>query len=159
MMRHAKSDWNAPDLSDHDRPLNHRGRRSAPLMAQHLCDQGLQTNIILASSARRVQETLELMLPMFGSDVTVKTDDNLYLAPPQEIVRLIEILSDEHQCAMVVGHNPGICALVSHIAGEGIEMPTAAVAVFETPADTWENAGSDSDWKLTGYWKPRELEA
>lgn len=146
-------------MSDHDRPLNHRGRRSAPLMAKHLCDQGLPTPIILASSARRVQETLELMLPILGPDIAVQTNDSLYLAPPQEIVRLVETLSDEHQCAMVIGHNPGICALVSHIAGEGIEMPTAAVAVFESHVDTWENAVSGTSWKLTGYWKPRELEA
>lgn len=29
LLRHAKSDWSHPELADHDRPLNRRGKRNA----------------------------------------------------------------------------------------------------------------------------------
>ena len=32
VMRHAKSSWENPDLSDYQRPLNKRGRHNAKLM-------------------------------------------------------------------------------------------------------------------------------
>ena len=36
ILRHAKSSWKHPDLSDHDRPLNKRGKHDAPLMGRLL---------------------------------------------------------------------------------------------------------------------------
>ena len=36
IMRHAKSSWEFTDLSDHDRPLNNRGKRDAPRMGKVL---------------------------------------------------------------------------------------------------------------------------
>ncbi len=62
IMRHAKSDWANANLTDHDRPLNARGRRTAPLMAEHLAAQCVLPEVIVASTAVRVQETLELLL-------------------------------------------------------------------------------------------------
>ena len=39
LVRHAKSDWGTPSLGDIDRPLNDRGKRDAPVMAQRLLDK------------------------------------------------------------------------------------------------------------------------
>lgn len=36
LIRHAKSSWDYPSLTDHDRPLGERGLRDAPRMGQHL---------------------------------------------------------------------------------------------------------------------------
>ena len=36
VMRHAKSSWSDASLDDHNRPLNKRGRRDAPRIAQEL---------------------------------------------------------------------------------------------------------------------------
>jgi phosphohistidine phosphatase SixA len=36
ILRHAKSSWKHPDLNDHDRPLNKRGKRDAPRMGELL---------------------------------------------------------------------------------------------------------------------------
>jgi len=40
--RNAKSSWKHPELADHDRPLNKRGKRTAPLMGALLLDEGLK---------------------------------------------------------------------------------------------------------------------
>ena len=33
LLRHAKSSWDSPGLTDHQRPLNARGRKAAPRIA------------------------------------------------------------------------------------------------------------------------------
>ena len=35
-MRHAKSSWKYPDLSDHERPLKKRGRKASVKIAKEL---------------------------------------------------------------------------------------------------------------------------
>jgi phosphohistidine phosphatase len=57
IMRHAKSDWGTPGEPDFDRPLAKRGQRDAPRMGEWLRAQGLVPDLVLASPARRAQET------------------------------------------------------------------------------------------------------
>ncbi|MBL4558811.1 MAG: histidine phosphatase family protein [Rhodobacteraceae bacterium] len=64
-MRHAKSDWGDPTRADHDRPLNRRGRRAAPLIGRWLAAQGAIPDAVLTSSARRTRETWDRMAPAF----------------------------------------------------------------------------------------------
>jgi phosphohistidine phosphatase len=39
LMRHAKSSWKEPELADHERPLNKRGKLNAPRMGRLLREQ------------------------------------------------------------------------------------------------------------------------
>lgn len=158
LMRHAKSDWKQPEMSDHDRPLNGRGRRAAPAIAHQLSHSGLQVDVILASSAVRVQETVELLLHTWSPAAEVLTSRALYLASPQQIMSEIQSLHDSWNSAMVVAHNPGIAALVNQLAGRSMEMPTAAVAVFRWEASTWSELLAGPPPILSDYWKPRDLE-
>jgi phosphohistidine phosphatase len=45
---HAKSSWKDPDLSDHDRPLNKRGKQDAPLMGKVLKDEDISQILLSA---------------------------------------------------------------------------------------------------------------
>lgn len=60
-MRHAKSGWSGAATSDHARPLNPRGQRSAVAMGDWLRSQSLQHDHILCSNAGRTRETLDLL--------------------------------------------------------------------------------------------------
>lgn len=159
LMRHAKSDWSTPGLSDHDRPLNARGCRSAPLMADFLSKQALQADVILVSSAVRAQQTLEWMREKWSSEAVVWTVASLYLASPDEIARQIHSLHDSWHRALVIGHNPGLSELASRLSGQAIELPTAAVALFSSSATNWCGALTAHRWDLQAVWKPRDLEA
>ena len=57
LIRHAKSDWGNPLLADIDRPLNERGKRDAPRMAQRLLDRGELPGLLISSPARRAFRT------------------------------------------------------------------------------------------------------
>lgn len=157
LMRHAKSDWKQPGLSDHDRPLNIRGRAAASLMAKHLHQEQAKTDIILASSAVRVQQTVELMQSHWDQPVETLTSRELYLSSPQQMVDSIRGLHDEWNEMLLVAHNPGLAGLVSHWSGGVIEMPTAAIAVFQFAQSSWQALSLGSKLQLVAYWKPRDL--
>ena len=66
LLRHAKSSWDDPALSDHARPLNSRGRKAAAAVAQLFHRLTLAPDLVLVSSARRTLQTLEALSPLPG---------------------------------------------------------------------------------------------
>lgn len=158
LMRHAKSDWSSPGLADHERPLNARGNRAAPTMANLLQSEGQTVDIILASSACRVQETLAYLTAEWAKDATVMTESSLYLATVKEIASHIDLLDDAWETAMVVGHNPGLGALLCTLADQSLDMPTACVAVLRAETEQWRHSIKRCTWQLHAYWKPRDFE-
>ena len=136
LMCHAKSDWADENLTDHDRPLNARGRRDAPAMARWLAAQRFLPEVILASTATRVRQTVEGLLSVWTHEPLVLFSQSLYLPHPQTITTQVycEALAADGQrprAALVVAHNPAMEQLVSQLAGAVTRMPTAAVALFE----------------------------
>ena len=51
ILRHAKSSWKHPELTDHDRPLNKRGKRDASRMGEILRSEHLIPEAIISSTA------------------------------------------------------------------------------------------------------------
>jgi phosphohistidine phosphatase len=157
LMRHAKSDWKQPGLSDHDRPLNARGRKAAPAMADQLLENGWRVDVILASSAVRVQQTVSLMHDHWSTSAEIWTVPALYLASSTQIMLEVQALHDSWNSVLVVAHNPGLAQLVSQLSGRDTEMPTAAVAIFEFATDNWNHLGRGALPVLREFWKPRDL--
>ncbi len=137
LVRHAKSDWGDPGLDDHDRPLNERGRRDAPVMARRLADTGFRPARILSSSALRARTTAQVFGEALGA--TVELDEGLYGAPGS---RLLAAASGSGVAdVMVVAHDPGMTVLAERLSGGGIgAMPTCAVATFVWDTDDWDVA-------------------
>ena len=138
LVRHAKSSWEHPGVSDHDRPLNDRGLRDAPAMGRRLAERGVAPDVILSSTAVRARTTAELIAHAleFGA-ARVITDERLYGASADEVLRVIGELDDEVVCAMVIGHNPETASLAHQFSDEIHEMPTSAVAEFTFDVDAW----------------------
>ena len=84
IMRHAKSSWKHPTLSDFERPLNKRGKRAAPLMGSRIKSQGLRPGAIISSSAVRARETAEAVTTAGGFNAEPQFLDNLYHAAPSQ---------------------------------------------------------------------------
>ena len=131
LMRHAKSDHGDRTLADHDRPLNPRGRRDSPRMADWLEQMDLIPDLVLSSSSVRTRETLELMMQRWEQPPQAVFSENLYLATSQTIFMTICSQTPSVEKVMVLGHNPGISYLATELAAEPLQMPTAAIAAFE----------------------------
>ena len=118
LLRHAKSSWDDPALSDHARPLNARGRRAAAAIAQAMRELGLAPDIVLVSSARRTLQTLEALTP-FDDPALIEPMDALYLAPWRGLLAAIQEVPETARSLLVIGHNPGLHELAMALAGEG----------------------------------------
>ena len=84
IMRHAKSDWGTPGEPDFDRPLAKRGQRDAPRMGEWLRAQGLVPDLVLASPARRAQETASKVCKVLDIEKqSIQWEPRIYDATPR----------------------------------------------------------------------------
>ena len=157
LMRHAKSDWRDGSLADHDRPLNARGRDSAPRMAVWLSDVRVVPDMVLCSSSVRTRETLQRMLPMWSTEPVVCISESLYLAPASTILETVRNDGGDAKTLLVLAHNPGMADLVSNLGREIIDMPTAAAAVFDVRVDAWQLLRDAGELSRTHFMRPKAL--
>ena len=157
ILRHAKSSWNYPNLSDYNRPLNARGKRAAPRMGEHLREQGLIPDRILTSSAKRARKTANKVAKACGYTGKVKKLDAFYDSVAGVYYETLQALPDKHQRVMVVGHNPTMEQLIYSLTGEFRQMPTAALAHIELPIQNWEALNLDTEGTLVNLWTPKTL--
>lgn len=154
LMRHAKSSWAREGLSDHQRPLNGRGRTSAPRMAHELSDRGWLPDQVISSTAQRTRETWSLMEPVLGS-LPLATSDELYLAGLGAIQTHARGWSEDWSCVLVLGHNPGWSEAASRLTGTPIEMTTANCVLMTGSGESWAEALT-AHWELSALLRPRE---
>jgi len=162
LMRHAKSDWDHPHLSDSQRPLNARGKQAATRMGQWLAERQWVPDCILVSPAARARQTLELLTAGFPSVPPIHQDDTLYPGSPQHVMAALGRLPETIQSVLLLGHNPSLEVLVQQMGGEPEHFPTAAVAEVNLADVTWELA--QRDWprflagcQLANVWRPRVM--
>ena len=134
LMRHAKSRWDE-GVSDHDRSLEPRGQQDAWRMGSWLKDEDLAPERIIASSARRAQDTAGLVAQACGFQGRIETEERLYRAGVEDLERIIASLDDRR--TLLVGHNPTfeevVCRRAPDAVPDGKRMPTATVVVLEEP--------------------------
>ena len=134
MFRHAKAEQ-GDDIADSDRRLTSRGRKAARQMGELAKDHGLLPELVLSSSSARTRETIELFGEASGHAGAVLYLDELYLAEPRAYIRALSVHAAGVSSAMVVGHNPGLEALVLGLTGERLSLPTAALVECVLPID------------------------
>jgi phosphohistidine phosphatase len=157
LLRHAKSSWKHPELADYDRPLNKRGKRTAPRMGELLKDEDLIPDFILCSSAVRTHMTALLVAKACTYRGEIKQTRKLYLAEPQAYVEVLREVVEIHARVLVVGHNPGLEALIEALTGEAMVMPTAALAYVELSLKRWKDLDLNTECKLVNVWRPKYL--
>lgn len=142
--RHAKSSWNT-NASDFMRPLNKRGIRDAPVMAQRLQQRGSAPELILSSTAYRALETAELIRKeMSLEQEQLLTTDSIYEAPLDALRQATTTLPDNATVVMLVGHNPGVSRLCQFLCRQtNLQMPTCAIACFNLDIDRWQDTYRD----------------
>ena len=167
LMRHAKSDWGDASLPDHERHLSDRGVGAAPLMGEWLRSNDLVPDLVLCSSSRRTRETWALLEEAVGSGSHVEFLEELYLASPSAMVRVLREHGGGAECVMTIGHNPGTHELACSLAGDGPpskldrldrKFPTAAIAHLSMTASSWA-AMDRRATTLIDFVRPRDLES
>ncbi len=166
-MRHAKSAWEEPGLTDHARSLDASGRASAAAMRGAMVALGLAPDLVLVSSARRTMQTLHLLEP-WDETPLIEVIDTLYLADLGALLGVLHSVPETLRSVMLIGHNPGMHELALHLVGAanlshangdarrlGEGYPTGALCEFTVPG-AWGSLG-EGGGRLQRFLAPRDL--
>lgn len=164
LLRHAKSTWDDPVARDFDRPLNPRGRRAARAVGQAMKAEGLGFDLVLASPAVRVIETLDEVAAAFGP-IDPYYEPRLYLASIDTLLEIARAADDEAERLLLVGHNPGFEMLALALTRGNalrseveVKYPTGTLAEIELPIESWRELAEGSG-TLVRFIRPRDLDS
>lgn len=156
LIRHAKSSWDNPAWSDLERPLNKRGKRDAPIMGRLMKEQGLLPDLILTSPARRARKTASKIAKEVGyPKEQIIIAESIYLQGTTKLIELIGTQNDETNRIFLIGHNPEMTELASHLTRSNIDnVPTCGIVSIEFPFDSWRRVSEEAGI-LTLFERPR----
>ena len=157
ILRHAKSSWGNAGLGDHDRPLNKRGKLDAPRMGELLGREDLCPDQIITSSAKRAVRTAQLVAEGCGYMAEILQTRDFYHGESDDFVEYLAAYDLEVKTIMVVGHNPGMEALLYDLTGESAYLTTANIAHVELPISAWRDLTERVAGKMLNLWRPKEL--
>ena len=152
LLRHAQADRASPDLSDHDRPLDERGRRDATAVGRLLLREGLVPDRILSSTALRACATAQRAAESSCYEGEIRTSSRLYLADCLGLLGPLRELDSACDSALIVAHNPGVAELLQLLTGENRPVPTAALARLHLPVESWKQLQPTLRGQLVDFW-------
>lgn len=143
-IRHAKSSWDQAGLADIDRPLNIRGKVTAPLMAKILAERGFKPDLIISSTAKRARQTAKFFRKEYG----IKKDEMqieplIYGGDEQAIFDILRKLPDTMDTVFLFGHNPTMNYLAALFSEDHIHVPTCGILVVELNISSWKDVQPD----------------
>lgn len=158
LIRHAKSSWDYPELTDFERPLNERGRRDAPRMASYVRKLIGIPDRIVSSPALRAIATARIFADTLAIDANrILIEPRIYEASLDTLLTQIQLFDDADRHVMLFGHNPGLTDLAHTLARCSFDhMPTCAVAQIGFDAKVWSDVCERSG-QLHHYAYPKLL--
>ena len=140
IVRHAKSSWNEPRLSDRERPLNRRGERDAPVMGKRIADAGIRPSLIVSSPATRAWTTARVIAEQLSYPTEfLQRENQLYLASLHDLLDIVVAQDDGFNSVIIVGHNPGLTDFVNFLSpGLTNNLPTTGVVAVNIDQDHWK---------------------
>jgi phosphohistidine phosphatase len=139
LVRHAKSSWAEPDLTDMERPLNKRGNRDAPFMAKLLKARGAVPDAFVSSPANRAMTTARFFSNEFGvSPKGIVQKPEIYEATAGMIIDMVGQFSDHWKTVVLFGHNPTFTTLANLFSDRFIpNVPTCGIIHIESDIKNW----------------------
>jgi phosphohistidine phosphatase len=165
LLRHVKSSWDDPALTDFDRPLSKRGRKAGSAMGRYIAEAGLLPHLALCSTARRARDTWQQISADWHEPPPVRFDARLYMAETDTLLTVLGELEPAADHVMAIGHNPGMAAFAAELAAATrsatlarlqAKYPTGGLAVFDLAIERWSAIGPGCG-KLLRFVTPRDL--
>lgn len=129
--------------------------------------EGLEFDLVIASPATRVIETIDQVETTYGSSLNQEFDRRIYLASSATLMDILRSLENDPEMVMMVGHNPGLEDLIFDLVpDDGTQklrdvveekFPTAGLAILELDIDSWADIGKGGV-RFTKLMLPRDLD-
>ena len=152
LIRHAKSDWSIPGLSDHERPLAPSGKRAARWVGEVLRFEGWLPDLVLCSTATRARQTVEFA----GLVAPVRFLHEIYGSMNGNFIDIIRRNGGDSDTLALIGHNTGIettALLLAEGEADFAGYPTAAVAVLDFAIHSWSDL-VEGTGRVTAFRRP-----
>ena len=150
LLRHAKTEHDAPSGRDQDRRLDNRGRHDAAEIGRFIGRNPPFPDLVLVSHAVRAHQTWEIAweaMKELAPAPEVELTPELYGADVSQLLETVRNASvSDPKRLMLVGHNPGMHELAFTLAGSGDtagrealadNLPTAALVILDFDIDDW----------------------
>ena len=156
ILRHAKSSWSDPTLSDIQRPLNKRGKKDAPLMASVMKRFNFIPDVVYISPSKRTRATVKPVAELLEiSSDKLFIESSLYHGYYDDFEEVIKALDEEVSSVLLVGHNPGVTYIANSCDGPIIDnVPTGGLLVIEAEISQWQSFGF-SESRLISHHFPK----
>lgn len=150
LIRHAKSDWNDASVADFDRPLNQRGSKDAPAMAERLVREQIIPQAIITSPALRALTTANYFAERFGIDKQeIRTELAIYEASVATLLSVVNNLDNRYDFVALFGHNPGLTNFIISLCDTDVyDIPTCGMLLIEFPFDDWAMVSKNTGEQL-----------
>ena len=145
LLRHAKTEEFRPGGHDFERRLTPRGEGQARDVGAFLDERGVRFDAVLCSSSVRTRQTYALL----GIPAPKEMDNSrrYYDAGVDELLEAVRALPEAVETALVVGHAPGVPAVVYELADPDTSDPQAVAAIASRfPPSTLAWLELDGTW-------------
>lgn len=170
LLRHSKTESDAPSGNDWDRRLDARGNADAAEVGRWLAGQrDLLPDLALVSTAVRARATWDIVQQAIAAaapHLRAVHLAELYGAEPAELLAIIRAAAAEDpKRLMMIGHNPGFHEIALGLTGGGDaagraaladNLPTSGLAVIDFAIDNWDDV-SFQGGRLRQFVSPKLL--
>jgi phosphohistidine phosphatase len=138
---------------------------AAKRIGRELKHRGFHFDLVLASPAARVRETIDAVEDKFTFNAPIQFEPRMYLAGKQLLLSFVRDLSESVHRPLLVGHNPGLQEFLIELTKRDDEgyrdcvldkLPTSALAVVELPVDRW-NEVEPASGRIVDLILPKDL--
>ena len=169
LLRHAKTERDAPSGRDQDRRLDARGHKDAAEIGGWIGNHPPFPDLVLVSAAVRAKQTWEFAWEAMRDRAPpplVEFLPELYAATPTQLLQSIRTAcATDPKRLMLVGHNPGLHELALALTGSGDaaarqaladNLPTSGLALFAFDSNDWNDVAFRRG-RLIGFVSPKLL--
>jgi phosphohistidine phosphatase len=146
IVRHAKSSWKYPELSDEERPLLEKGKKRTKKIIDYLLENNVKVDYIITSHAVRALETAKILGHALNyPEDEIKIDHEIYFADSDKLFNQFYDLPDRYDYVMMVGHNPALTNFANFFVTPKIDwLPTSGIVCIEFDTDSWDKVPTAS---------------
>lgn len=139
LLRHGEAGFS--DGVDFQRQLTTKGKENLNRLGQTLQPTGLKVDHLYCSAATRTRETAEII----KKHIEIGTEEyarEIYEGGLEALIKLLENTPDDAQSCMLIGHNPTISVLISHLTHANyVGLQPGMLAIIDLEITEWHMIG------------------
>ena len=135
LIRHAESPWKKGE-PDMNRTLSKKGKKDAITLSKQLL---LKPDLIISSPAIRTKQTIIYFAKELNYDLNkIDFEINIYEAPLSNLIKKVNLIDNNNNTTLLIGHNPGITLLANYLTGDSLSPVEPCTTIkIELEIDNW----------------------